>query len=208
MCRLPLHQHLFLCTPSLASGCATDSCCNCAAHYGSALWDSVPALHSACCDHRACYHHEDLAEPELPASSQPASQQLLPHPHATRQAPPAAHTLPATTPSARSTPPQPTTKPHLDELLVVDLAVTVHVSLADHLVHLLVRELLAQVGHHMPQLTQQQQGSSKGRQQWDGSRGQWQWLQVSNWHAGRARQVQALASWRYQRLVSGPANAR
>ena len=34
---------------------------------------------------------------------------------------------------------------HLDELLVVDLAVAVHIRLADHLVHLLVRQLLPQV---------------------------------------------------------------
>jgi hypothetical protein len=41
---------------------------------------------------------------------------------------------------------------HLDELLVVDLAVSVYVCLADHLIHLLVCELLTQVGHHVPQL--------------------------------------------------------
>merc|ERR1719198_2445580 len=34
---------------------------------------------------------------------------------------------------------------HLDELLVVDLAITVHISLADHLIDLLVGELLAEV---------------------------------------------------------------
>jgi hypothetical protein len=34
---------------------------------------------------------------------------------------------------------------HLDELLVVDLAVTVDVGLADHLIDLLVGELLAEV---------------------------------------------------------------
>ena len=34
----------------------------------------------------------------------------------------------------------------LDELLVVDLAVTVNVGLADHLIDLLVGELLAKVG--------------------------------------------------------------
>lgn len=32
------------------------------------------------------------------------------------------------------------------------LAVAVHISLPDHLVHLLVSELLPQVSHHMPQL--------------------------------------------------------
>merc|ERR1719480_468932 len=41
---------------------------------------------------------------------------------------------------------------HLNELLVVDLPVAVHVGLADHLVHLLVRELLAKVRHHVPEL--------------------------------------------------------
>jgi len=41
---------------------------------------------------------------------------------------------------------------HLDELLVVDLPVTIDVSLADHLVDLLVRELLAQVGHDVTEL--------------------------------------------------------
>ena len=38
---------------------------------------------------------------------------------------------------------------HLDELLVVHLAVAVDISLPDHLVHLLVRQLLAQVRHHL-----------------------------------------------------------
>ena len=41
---------------------------------------------------------------------------------------------------------------HLDELLVVDLAVAVDVRLAEHLVDLLVRELLAEVGHDVAQL--------------------------------------------------------
>jgi hypothetical protein len=41
---------------------------------------------------------------------------------------------------------------HLDELLVVDLTVAVNVSLADHLVDLLVGELLAEVGHDVPEL--------------------------------------------------------
>ncbi len=42
---------------------------------------------------------------------------------------------------------------HLDELLVVDLAVAVNVSLADHLVNLLVGQLLADGGHNMAQLS-------------------------------------------------------
>merc|ERR1719181_1347302 len=41
----------------------------------------------------------------------------------------------------------------LDELLVVDLAVTVNVRLADHLVDLLVGELLAEVGHDVAKLS-------------------------------------------------------
>ncbi len=41
---------------------------------------------------------------------------------------------------------------HLDEFLVVDLAITIDISLADHLVHLLVSELLAEVGHDVSQL--------------------------------------------------------
>eukprot|EP00413_Alexandrium_margalefii_P011874 CAMPEP_0204533936 /NCGR_PEP_ID=MMETSP0661-20131031/12586_1 /ASSEMBLY_ACC=CAM_ASM_000606 /TAXON_ID=109239 /ORGANISM="Alexandrium margalefi, Strain AMGDE01CS-322" /LENGTH=124 /DNA_ID=CAMNT_0051540357 /DNA_START=83 /DNA_END=454 /DNA_ORIENTATION=+ len=41
---------------------------------------------------------------------------------------------------------------HLDELLVVDLPVAVDVRLADHLVDLLVRELLAQVRHDVAKL--------------------------------------------------------
>merc|ERR1719217_1112082 len=41
----------------------------------------------------------------------------------------------------------------LDELLVVDLAVTVNVGLADHLVDLLVGQLLAEVGHDVAQLS-------------------------------------------------------
>merc|ERR1712146_15172 len=41
----------------------------------------------------------------------------------------------------------------LDELLVVDLAVTVNVRLADHLIDLLVRQLLAKVGHDVAQLS-------------------------------------------------------
>ena len=41
---------------------------------------------------------------------------------------------------------------HLDELLVVDLAITVDVGLADHLIDLLISELLAQIGHDVTQL--------------------------------------------------------
>merc|ERR1719152_309675 len=41
----------------------------------------------------------------------------------------------------------------LDELLVVNLAVTVNVSLADHLIDLLVGELLAKVGHDVAELS-------------------------------------------------------
>ena len=41
---------------------------------------------------------------------------------------------------------------HADELLVVDVTVAIDVSLADHLVDLLVRELLTQVGHDVTQL--------------------------------------------------------
>lgn len=41
---------------------------------------------------------------------------------------------------------------HLNKLLIVDLAISIAVSLPNHLVHLLLRELLAQVGHHMAQL--------------------------------------------------------
>merc|ERR550537_1977948 len=42
---------------------------------------------------------------------------------------------------------------HLHELLVVDLAVAVDISLTDHLVNLLVRELLAEVRHHVAELS-------------------------------------------------------
>mmetsp|Transcript_11557 Transcript_11557/g.38203 ORF Transcript_11557/g.38203 Transcript_11557/m.38203 type:complete len:232 (+) Transcript_11557:50-745(+) len=41
---------------------------------------------------------------------------------------------------------------HLDELVVVNLAVAIHVRFADHLIHLLVGEFLAEVGHHVTQL--------------------------------------------------------
>merc|ERR1719215_1005542 len=42
---------------------------------------------------------------------------------------------------------------HLNELLVVDLSVTIHISLANHFINLLVRQLLAQVCHHVTQLS-------------------------------------------------------
>ncbi len=41
---------------------------------------------------------------------------------------------------------------HRDELFVVDLTVAVDVSLADHLVNLLVREFLTEVSHHVSKL--------------------------------------------------------
>ena len=41
---------------------------------------------------------------------------------------------------------------HRHELFVVDLTVAVDVSLADHLVDLLVGQLLAEVGHHVTKL--------------------------------------------------------
>merc|ERR1711943_154737 len=40
---------------------------------------------------------------------------------------------------------------HLDELLVIDLPVTIDVSLPNHLVDLLVGQLLAQIGHNVTQ---------------------------------------------------------
>jgi hypothetical protein len=43
---------------------------------------------------------------------------------------------------------------HLDKLLVVNLPVAVDVRLSDHLVNLLVSQLLAKVGHHVTQLEQ------------------------------------------------------
>ena len=42
---------------------------------------------------------------------------------------------------------------HLDELLVVDLAVAVNIGLPDHLIDLLVRELLTEVSHDVSQLS-------------------------------------------------------
>merc|ERR550514_1807768 len=41
---------------------------------------------------------------------------------------------------------------HLDELLVIDLPISINICLANHLVDLLVSQLLPKVGHHMPQL--------------------------------------------------------
>merc|ERR1719445_840429 len=41
---------------------------------------------------------------------------------------------------------------HLDELLVIDLAIPVDVCLADHLIDLLICELLPEIGHHVPEL--------------------------------------------------------
>lgn len=41
---------------------------------------------------------------------------------------------------------------HLDELFVVDLTITIDISFADHLIDFLVRQLLTQVGHDVPQL--------------------------------------------------------
>ena len=41
---------------------------------------------------------------------------------------------------------------HLDELLVVDLTVAVNIGLANHLIDLLVREFLSEVGHDVTKL--------------------------------------------------------
>merc|ERR1712078_347960 len=41
---------------------------------------------------------------------------------------------------------------HLDELLVIDLAIAINIGLANHLIDFLISELLTEVGHHMPQL--------------------------------------------------------
>jgi hypothetical protein len=41
---------------------------------------------------------------------------------------------------------------HLDELLVVDLAIAIDISLTDHLVDLLIGQLLAEVGHDVAEL--------------------------------------------------------
>ena len=42
---------------------------------------------------------------------------------------------------------------HFHKLLIVDLAITINVSLTDHLVHLFIRELLTKVGHDVAQLS-------------------------------------------------------
>merc|ERR1711918_38191 len=42
---------------------------------------------------------------------------------------------------------------HLHELLVVDLPIAIDVRLPDHLVDLLIRELLAEVRHHVTKLS-------------------------------------------------------
>merc|ERR1712070_800695 len=41
---------------------------------------------------------------------------------------------------------------HLHELFVVDLPIAIDVCLTDHLIDLLIRELLAEVRHHVAQL--------------------------------------------------------
>merc|ERR1740121_3435756 len=41
---------------------------------------------------------------------------------------------------------------HLHELLVIDLAIPIHIGFTDHLLHLLVCQLLAEVGHAMSKL--------------------------------------------------------
>merc|ERR1719291_1482442 len=41
---------------------------------------------------------------------------------------------------------------HLDELLVIDLAIPIDVCLTDHLVDFLICELLTEIGHHMAEL--------------------------------------------------------
>jgi len=38
---------------------------------------------------------------------------------------------------------------HTYKLFIIDLSIPVHVSLSDHLVHLLIRQFLTQVGHHV-----------------------------------------------------------
>merc|ERR1719387_2080341 len=41
---------------------------------------------------------------------------------------------------------------HLHKFFIVDLPITIYIGLADHLIDLFIRELLAKVGHHVPQL--------------------------------------------------------
>merc|ERR1719444_193145 len=42
---------------------------------------------------------------------------------------------------------------HFHKLLIVDLSVTINISLADHFVNFLICKLLTQVGHHMTELS-------------------------------------------------------
>jgi hypothetical protein len=42
---------------------------------------------------------------------------------------------------------------HPHELFVIDVSVSVNVSLADHLVYFLIGQLLSQVGHHVAKLS-------------------------------------------------------
>merc|ERR1719195_624702 len=42
---------------------------------------------------------------------------------------------------------------HLDKLLVIDLSITIHISLTNHLINLLIGQLLAQICHHMTKLS-------------------------------------------------------
>merc|ERR1712187_187498 len=41
---------------------------------------------------------------------------------------------------------------HLHELLIVDLTIAIDICLSNHLINLLIRQLLAEVRHHMPKL--------------------------------------------------------
>lgn len=43
---------------------------------------------------------------------------------------------------------------HSDELFVVDLTISINIGFTDHLIHLLISELLPKVRHDMPQLQQ------------------------------------------------------
>ena len=42
---------------------------------------------------------------------------------------------------------------HSNELLIVDVSVTVDISLSDHFIDLLVSQFLAEISHNMPQLS-------------------------------------------------------
>lgn len=46
---------------------------------------------------------------------------------------------------------------HADEFVIVDVSISVDVGLPDHLVHFLLRQLLPQVRHHVPQLRRRNQ---------------------------------------------------